>query len=165
MRRTVGIAWDILTFWTRRFHPLGPPENSERAVPELSRRVKQLSRHDNARVMLTAHSQGSVIATASLASLAGAGERLDKLAFITLGNPTGRLYRSFFPGYFCGGLLRWIRAELVDDDVWLNAHRLTDPIGDAIFTGPDEDLAPPVRERISGDVVLWDPPSRWRFSR
>ena len=39
LRRTVGILWDVLTFWPRRFHPLGVRPYSERAVPEFQARI------------------------------------------------------------------------------------------------------------------------------
>ncbi len=164
IRRGVGIAWDVLTFWPRRFHPLGPPAYSERAVPELARRIRQLTRHDDARVILSAHSQGGVVAAATLASLLGEGHRPSRVAVVTHGNPSGRLYRRFFPGYFGGGILRWLRANVAAGDAWLNLYRLTDPIGDAIFTGADEDMSAPVGGRTSGDVMLRDPAMRWRFS-
>ena len=64
-RRTIGVLWDVGTFWPRSYHPLSPPCYTERAVPELQRRMWWL--HDNGgRVMLVAHSQGSVLATAAL---------------------------------------------------------------------------------------------------
>ena len=64
-RRTIGVLWDVGTFWPRSYHPLSPPCYTERAVPELQRRMWWL--HDNGgRVMLVAHSQGAVLATAAL---------------------------------------------------------------------------------------------------
>ena len=64
-RRRIGVLWDVGTFWPRAFHPLAPPSYAERAVPELQRRLWWL--HDNGgRVLLAAHSQGSVLAAAAL---------------------------------------------------------------------------------------------------
>lgn len=164
LRRGLGIAWDVLTFWPRRFHPLGPPAYSERAVPELKERISQLTRGSRDRVMLTAHSQGGIIAVASLAWLTANGDAASRVMLVTHGNPAGRLYRRFFPGYFGGGLMRWLRSQLHDGDGWLNLYRLTDPIGDAVFTGPDEDIGLPLPDRTTGDRPLPDPPSKWRFS-
>ena len=54
-RRTIGVLWDVGTFWPRSYHPLSPPCYCERAVPELQRRMWWL--HDNGgRVVLIAHS-------------------------------------------------------------------------------------------------------------
>ncbi len=58
-RRTIGVLWDVGTFWPRSYHPLSPPCYTERAVPELQRRLWWL--HDNGgRVMLAAHSRVSL---------------------------------------------------------------------------------------------------------
>ncbi len=67
-RRRVGVLWDILTFWPRWFHPLAPPPYSARAVPELGIRLQRLT-DEGARVVISGHSQGSVLAVASLARL------------------------------------------------------------------------------------------------
>src|SRR5260370_11313396 len=64
-RRSIGVLWDVGTFWPRSYHPLAPPCYAERAVPELQRRLWWL--HDNGgSVMVVGHSQGSVLATAAL---------------------------------------------------------------------------------------------------
>ena len=64
-RRTIGVLWDVGTFWPRSYHPLSPPCYTERAVPDLQRRMWWL--HDNGgRVVLVGHSQGAVLATAAL---------------------------------------------------------------------------------------------------
>ena len=39
VRRSVGVLWDIGTFWPRAAHRLAPPSYAERAVPELQTRV------------------------------------------------------------------------------------------------------------------------------
>ncbi len=39
-RKAVGIVWDIGAFWPRDVHPLAPPCYAERAVPELSVRLR-----------------------------------------------------------------------------------------------------------------------------
>ena len=38
-RKSVGIVWDIGSFWPRDVHPLAPPCYAERAVPELAMRL------------------------------------------------------------------------------------------------------------------------------
>ena len=38
-RKSVGILWDIGSFWPRDVHPLAPPCYAERAVPELAMRL------------------------------------------------------------------------------------------------------------------------------
>ena len=96
-RRTIGVLWDVGTFWPRSYHPLSPPCYTERAIPELQRRMWWL--HDGGgRVMLVAHSQGTVLAAAALASRT-AVPRVTSPALITFGSPLCKLYSWGFPGY------------------------------------------------------------------
>ena len=96
-RRTIGVLWDVGTFWPRSYHPLSPPCYTERAVPELQRRMWWL--HDNGgRVMLVAHSQGAVLATAALVQ-PGCRPDGDHPALITFGSPVCKLYSWGFPAY------------------------------------------------------------------
>jgi hypothetical protein len=127
-RRSIGILWDVGTFWPRSYHPLCPPCYAERAVPDLQRRMWWL--HDNGgRVMLTAHSQGTVLAAAALVQ-SGCRPANDRPALITFGSPLIKLYGWGFPAYFGHGLLGSLApggTARVSD--WHNFHYPTDPIG------------------------------------
>jgi len=127
-RRTIGILWDVGTFWPRSYHPLCPPCYAERAVPDLQRRMWWL--HDNGgRVMLTAHSQGTVLAAAARVQ-PGCRPVNDQPALITFGSPLIKLYGWGFPAYFGPGLLDPLApggSARVSD--WHNFHYPTDPIG------------------------------------
>ena len=102
-RRTIGVLWDVGTFWPRSYHPLCPPCYAERAVPDLQRRMWWL--HDNGgHVMLTSHSQGTVLAAAALLQ-SGCRPANDRPALITFGSPLIKLYGWGFPAYFGPGLL------------------------------------------------------------
>ena len=59
-RRTVGIVWDLGTFWPRAVHPLAPPCYAERAVPDLLLRLR-FYKESGGRVLLSCHSQGTVL--------------------------------------------------------------------------------------------------------
>ena len=164
-RKSLGAVWDVLTFWPRRFHPLAPPSYAERAVPELATRIEQLT-DDNATVMVTAHSQGCVVAAATVAWLGARQSPTDDVYLVTHGNPLGRLYQRAFPGYWGNGMLRYLRSRLKGGEAagWLNLHRITDPIGDQIFTGTDESVRqPPTPGYPAGDEHLPDPATRWSF--
>ncbi len=69
-RRQLGKIWDVLNFWPRRFHPFAAPCYAERAVPEFRERIKNHLLQDRA-VVVSAHSQGTVIALAALLQIAG----------------------------------------------------------------------------------------------
>jgi hypothetical protein len=75
-RRQLGKVWDVLSFWPRRFHPLAAPCYAERAVPEFRNRIRDHLAGGRG-VVVSAHSQGTVIAFAALAQLAAEGETLD----------------------------------------------------------------------------------------
>lgn len=130
-RRTIGVLWDVGTFWPRSYHPLSPPCYTERAIPELQRRMWWL--HDNGgRVILVAHSQGSVLATAALVQ-PGCRPAGDHPALITFGAPICKLYSWGFPAYFDTDLVNPLQpgqAGHLSD--WRNFYYPTDPIGGSV---------------------------------
>ena len=138
-RRIIGILWEILTFWPRRFHPLAVRPYSERAVPELQHRICHHV-EEGRRVILSAHSQGTVIAYAALVQLARARPEITRdVALVTYGSPLRQLYAWAFPAYFREGDLGDLRQHLFDGDrpnsqtAWRNFYRLTDYIGKSVF--------------------------------
>ncbi len=127
-RRTVGILWDLGTFWPRAAHPFAPPCYCERVVPEFTRRLGRMTAHG--RVVVSAHSQGSVIAVAAVHRLGP--ERASRVALVTYGCPVERLYARVFPHFF--GLDSLRQADDLLDGRWRNLYRRTDPIGGPVFT-------------------------------
>jgi len=75
-RRQLGKVWDVLSFWPRRFHPLASPCYAERAVPEFRNRIRE-HLAGGKRVLVSAHSQGTVIAYAALAQIAAEEDPLE----------------------------------------------------------------------------------------
>ena len=149
-RRTIGVLWDVGTFWPRSYHPLSPPCYTERAVPDLQRRMWWL--HNNGgRVVLVTHSQGTVLGAAALVQRdCRPGD--DEPTLITFGSPLAKLYGWAFPAYFgpalLGPLARGAKAGLKD---WRNFYYPTDPIG-----GPaTEGLPTKIQEQV--DTRLLDP--------
>jgi hypothetical protein len=141
-RRQIGVLWDVCMFWPRAFHPLAPPSYAERAVPDLEERISRLikDRPSGAgRVLLMAHSQGTVLAAAALRHLAAPGPAAARrVGLVTYGAPLTRLYRRAFPAYFGDGIFAELYGEVGAADArWRNFYRRTDPIGGPVFTGPD----------------------------
>ncbi|HEX6498356.1 MAG TPA: hypothetical protein VF054_04905 [Micromonosporaceae bacterium] len=131
VRRIVGIAWDLGTFWPRAAHPLAPPCYAERAVPELVARATWLaSDAGGGGVVLSGHSQGSVLVAAAVLQLPE--EAIDRVALLTYGSPIRRLYCRFFPAYVNPDVIERIGdrlAGILEGPRWVNLWRPTDPIG------------------------------------
>ncbi|WP_245996342.1 hypothetical protein [Streptomyces armeniacus] len=141
-RRTIGILWDVGTFWPRAAHPFAPPCYAERAVPDLVWRMATWTQErPGGRLVISGHSQGSVLAAAAVWQLDPVTRR--HVALLTYGSPLERLYGRWFPAYFGPRELGSLHREL---DCWRNLWRLTDPIGGPVRlpadTDPDVDRGP-----------------------
>ncbi|GAA4791231.1 hypothetical protein [Streptomyces ziwulingensis] len=123
-RRTIGILWDVGTFWPRAAHPFAPPCYAERAVPDLTWRMATWTRATGGRLVLSGHSQGSVLAAAAAWQLEPSVRA--RVALLTYGSPLERLYGRWFPAHFGPAALAGLHREV---DCWRNLHRATDPIG------------------------------------
>lgn len=139
LRRTVGVAWDVLTLLPRWFHPWAPPSYGERAVPDLTARLGSLS--EDGGVVISGHSQGSVLA---LAVLAASDFDPLRLALLTHGSPVSRLYTRYLPELVDASLIDAVSQRLTG---WVNLWRPTDYVGGAIDGESVE------------NVELVDPPS------
>ncbi|MET8244265.1 hypothetical protein ABZV31_07425 [Streptomyces sp. NPDC005202] len=152
-RRTIGILWDVGTFWPRAAHPFAPPCYAERAVPDLTWRMATWTRATGGRLVLSGHSQGSVLAAAAAWQLTPSVRK--RVALLTYGSPLERLYGRWFPAHFGPAALGALHHDV---DCWRNLYRLTDPIGGPVRLpgdcGPEVDRAP-----------LKDPPAYGRTAR
>ncbi|MEU6251106.1 hypothetical protein [Streptomyces sp. NPDC047043] len=140
-RRTIGILWDVGTFWPRAAHPFAPPCYAERAVPDLTWRMATWTRATGGRLVLSGHSQGSVLAAAAAWQLKPAVRK--RVALLTYGSPLERLYGRWFPAHFGPAALTSLHHDV---DCWRNLYRRTDPIGGPVRLpgdcGPEVDRAP-----------------------
>jgi len=125
IRRYVGIIWDIATFLPRANHPLTPPCYGEHAVPQLIDRLRQLTTQEGDVVVLSGHSQGSVIAAAVMLQLDPA--TVARTGLLTYGSPLRRLYARFFPAYFGWAAMDAVRTTTAP--CWRNLWVPSDPIG------------------------------------
>lgn len=94
--RAVGVLWDLTTFWPRVAHPLGPPCYAERVVPEVVDEVMHTPR--GTAVIVSGHSQGSLIGVAVLSQIAGIRGDLTGIRFVTYGSQLRTWYGRIFPG-------------------------------------------------------------------
>jgi hypothetical protein len=168
VRRTVGVIWDLATFWPRAAHPLAPPCYAERVVPELVHRSTWLA-NEQGGVVLSGHSQGSVLVAAAVLQLPDAA--LERTSLLTYGSPLCRLYMKAFPNYWGQQVVDKVGAAVADRNGsprWINLWRRTDPIGGAIgvgdrrlvdpqgFNSPPGDRVPPPVAGHSGYQVTVD---------
>ncbi|GAA1302686.1 hypothetical protein Psi02_47970 [Planotetraspora silvatica] len=166
-RKVIGVLWDVGTFWPRSYHPFAPPSYAERAVPELQRRIWWL--HDNGgRILLTAHSQGSVLAAAALAQPDRRSPD-DRVSLVTFGAPVHKLYNWGFPAYFNQDVLSRLRIER-----WENLYYLTDYVGGPAAVGAacdDVEIPDPPTStfrygepapRVGSHTGYWDDPALWK---
>ncbi|MET3982923.1 hypothetical protein [Streptomyces sp. PvR034] len=134
-RRTIGILWDVGTFWPRAAHPFAPPCYAERAVPDLTWRMTTWTERTGGRLVLSGHSQGSVLAAAAVWQLPPQVRR--RVALLTYGSPLARLYGRWFPAYFGPGPLAALHREV---ECWRNLWRATDPIGGPVLEAGERDV-------------------------
>lgn len=168
LRKTVGVVWDLSSFWPRAAHPLAPPCYAEKIIPDLTQRVRHLAAAAN--VVVSAHSQGTVIALATLLQLPATEAAGRRICLLTYGSPLTRLYSAFFPAYVHPGTYAAAMERLgLGPDAaswpWRNLYRATDPIGgwvlapgddgvastDTIDDRVDRQLTDPVFARADGD--------------
>ncbi|GAB7102257.1 hypothetical protein JCM4814A_05710 [Streptomyces phaeofaciens JCM 4814] len=132
-RRTIGILWDVGTFWPRAAHPFAPPCYAERAVPDLTWRMATWTRATRGRLVISGHSQGSVLAAAAAWQLKPSDRA--RVALLTYGSPIERLYGRWFPAHFGPAALAALHRDI---DCWRNLYRLTDPIGGPVRLSGDD---------------------------
>ncbi|MFH8475431.1 hypothetical protein [Streptomyces sp. NPDC018000] len=147
-RRTIGILWDVGTFWPRAAHPFAPPCYAERAVPDLASRMSGWTGQTRGRLVISGHSQGSVLAASAVWQLPA--ETRSRVALLTYGSPIERLYARWFPAYFGPGPLHGLHRSV---HCWRNLWRATDPIGGRI--GLDEGPGPEVDRGPLKDPLVY----------
>jgi hypothetical protein len=156
-RRSVGILWDLCSFWPRAAHPFAAPCYAERTVPDLVTRISWYIDGEGAKsVVLAGHSQGTVISAATIFQLdALCPESAGKYGYLSFGCVLRRLYGRYFPVYFGAAGLDRLRGVLGGSDPihgdsaarrWRNLWRYSDWLGGPVFTGPP----PPIWSRPPG---------------
>jgi hypothetical protein len=152
-RRGLNVVWDVISFWPHSVHPFVPPSYAQFAVRDLRRRIRhhlllppavpapgvEEPVPDEAPcVVLSAHSQGSLIAFATLLWLSEA-ER-SRVALVTYGSQLQVAFPRGFPAYVDFRLLRLVRASL--GNRWINLYRETDPIAGPVLSWDRSNIPP-----------------------
>lgn len=163
LRRSLGVVWDLATFWPRGAHPFAPPSYGERAVPQLLTRIAGT---DPRAIVLAGHSQGAVLAVATVLQLPP--ERRRAVHLLTFGTQLTRLYGRVFPAFFGTQAREHVARALTDGPAqgpaevrWRSLHRRTDQLGWEIGTPAGVDVPVPDPDGLTpaGAEVL-DPPIR-----
>lgn len=142
-RRSLAIPWDVGSFFSRRFHPFAPPTYRDVVEHDLMLVLAQLTRTGDT-VVVSGHSQGSIVAATTLARIG------DGTPFLTHGSPLSSLYMRFFPRSFPSDTV-----ARVGERPWTNLWRTTDPVGGAIRGVDDRRLDDP-QTRIHGQYWVED---------
>lgn len=131
--RSLGVLWDLASFWPSEGHPIVPPSYARKAIDDLTARTRRhLDRWPQARVVLCGHSQGSLLMYATVLRLAGSGTALDRVGLVTYGSQLQWAYGRGFPD-----MLSYFSHEQVMTLLggrWVNLIRFTDPIGGPVLS-------------------------------
>ncbi len=141
MRHGVGVIWDVITFWPRAAHPFVPPPYSQRAVADLRRRISwhlgtlrdpevPAPETPASRVVVAAHSQGSLIAVAALLWLTP--QERARVGLVTFGSQLRQQLVRAFPAHVDVSVLGWLWSRY--DGRWRNLYRDTDAIAGPVLS-------------------------------
>ena len=104
--RPLALVWDIICFFPRAGHPFAPPCYAERAVPEVTKRIRRWvgpgEAGDDGQVIISAHSMGATIAIGAIMAMHGNEEDdvLRRVALLTHGVQLRPYFSRFFPEVF-----------------------------------------------------------------
>lgn len=152
LRRIIAIIWDVLTFWPRRYHPFAVRPYTERAVPEFQGLITERIRADGG-LIVSAHSQGSVLAFAALAPMGSA--MLHRCGLLSYGSPVTTLFGQVFPAYFGQRAVENLEQGVTSGcGGWVNLYRRTDAIGGPVMgageSAVDQEVPDPAETAASG---------------
>ena len=130
--RTLGILWDLASYWPRAAHPFVPPCYAQKAVPELVERAHHYIDQGH-KVVLSAHSQGTliIIAAALRMGICHPGS-CDQLGLVMAGSQLQWAYPRAFPAVVNVDAYRRVLRDL--NGRWYVLARGTDPLGGPVLS-------------------------------
>lgn len=135
-RRGIGIIWDLLAFWPRRAHPIAPEPYGGNAVVTLADWTTAQRQQNADMIVLTGHSQGSLIVLATTRYLVhNDPASIARLCMMTYGSQLQWAYPRMFPAYV--GIDEIRDTQLDVNGSWFNLHRWTDQLGAPVLAFPD----------------------------
>jgi hypothetical protein len=150
--RQLGVLWDLASYWPRVAHPFIPPCYMQKAVPELLDRARRY-RAEGCRVVLSAHSQGTLL-TVAVAMRMAAEEQgtCQDLGLVMGGSQLQWAYPRIFPSvvnYACyQEVLEAVQGR------WYVLARGTDPLGGPVLSW---DLRAGEDGRLTGEALATGP--------
>lgn len=131
-RRGVNVLWDVIAFWPRSAHPFVPPAYSQRAVPDIEKRITwHLDPVRHRHLVLCGHSQGSLLSFAALLRRAQHHSLAD-IGLVTFGSQLQIMFSRAFPAYVNYATIDWLFVKL--DGRWRNLYRDTDPLAGPVLS-------------------------------
>jgi hypothetical protein len=141
-RRGVNVVWDVIAFWPRAAHPFVPEPYSQDVVRDLRDRICMLLEETgpDSRVVVAAHSQGTLIALAALRSLPN--DACPRVGVLTFGSQLRVIFPRAFPAHVTYAAVAWL-ADCFEDR-WVSLYRETDHVGGPVASWnrsqPDDQL-------------------------
>ena len=172
-RRGTNVLWDVIAFWPRSAHPFVPATYSQRAVLDIEARVRwhlDPLGGGAGRVVVCAHSQGSLLAFGALLRIAAeprGDALLPRIGLLTFGSQLQVMFARGFPAYVNLAAITQLFAQL--DGRWRNLYRDTDPLAGPVLSwfhrsaptwidGAGVPRRTGSREEFGPDWRLLDPP-------
>lgn len=177
--RTLGVLWDVASFWPREGHPVVPPSYATVVIHDIVTRVEDERRRDpDQKIVLCGHSQGSLIMYAvalrlinregsqQVTSLAEptdatteASLRWADLSLVTYGSQLRWIYGRAFPAHL--GFHSHHRLQQALNWRWLNLIRTSDPVGGSVLSWNLSRADGRTGLQVDGDVLAPSEPG-WR---